>query len=92
MALLQAERQKIMKEYQRDPQDTGSPEVQIAVLTHEIGRLTEHLKVHKQDFHSQHGLMQKVSSRKRLLKYLRRENASAYEALLQRLGIRGLTQ
>jgi small subunit ribosomal protein S15 len=92
MALLQAERHKIMKEYQRDPQDTGSPEVQIAVLTHEIARLTEHLKVHKQDFHSQHGLTQKVSTRKRLLHYLRRENPSAYEALLQRLGIRGLTQ
>lgn len=92
MALLQAEKQEIIKAHQRDPQDTGSPEVQIAVLTEEIERLTEHLKVHRHDFHSQLGLMQKVGRRKRLLSYLRRADPGTYQKLIGKLGIRGLTQ
>jgi small subunit ribosomal protein S15 len=92
MALLQAERQEIMKAYQRDKQDTGSPEVQVAVLTEEIQRLSEHLKGHPHDFHSQLGLMKKVGRRKRLLRYLMRDNPEAYQRLIQKLGIRGRAQ
>jgi len=92
MALLQAEKRQIRESYQRDAQDTGSPEVQIAVLTADIRQLTEHLKVHRHDFHSQRGLMQKVSRRKRLMRYLLRRDAQAYYQLIERLGIRGLTK
>jgi len=90
MAVLSPEEKtSIISEYQRDPDDTGSPEVQIAVLTHEIRELTEHLKIHKHDFHSQRGLMKKVGRRKSLMKYLRREDPDAYRQLIDRLQIRG---
>jgi len=92
MALLQAEKQQTIKTYQRDKQDTGSPEVQVAVLTEEIQRLSGHLKDHPHDFHSQRGLMQKVGRRKRLLRYLMRDNPTTYQQLIQKLGIRGLAQ
>ena len=90
MAVLSPEEKtKVISEYQRDADDTGSPEVQIAVLTHEIRELTEHLKIHKHDFHSQRGLMKKVGRRKRLMNYLRREDPNAYRQLINRLEIRG---
>jgi small subunit ribosomal protein S15 len=90
MAVLSPEEKtSIIAEYQRDPDDTGSPEVQIAVLTHEIRELTEHLKIHKHDFHSQRGLMKKVGRRKRLMKYLRREDPDGYRQLIDKLQIRG---
>ena len=90
MAVLSPEEKThIISEYQRDADDTGSPEVQIAVLTHEIRELTEHLKIHKHDFHSQRGLMKKVGRRKRLMGYLRREDPDAYRQLIDRLQIRG---
>lgn len=90
MAVLSPEEKThIISEYQRDPDDTGSPEVQIAVLTHEIRELTEHLKIHKHDFHSQRGLMKKVGRRKRLMSYLRREDPDAYRQLIDKLQIRG---
>jgi len=90
MAVLsKEEKTDIISEYQRDADDTGSPEVQIAVLTHEIRELTEHLKVHKHDFHSQRGLMKKVGRRKRLMSYLRREDPDAYRQLVDKLEIRG---
>ncbi|MFB6284951.1 MAG: 30S ribosomal protein S15 [Candidatus Bipolaricaulia bacterium] len=90
MAVLSPEeKSNVIAEYQRDPNDTGSPEVQIAVLTHEIRELTEHLKIHKHDFHSQRGLMKKVGRRKRLMKYLLREDPDAYRQLIDRLQIRG---
>ena len=90
MAVLSPEEKtNVIAEYRRDPEDTGSPEVQIAVLTHEIRELTEHLKIHKHDFHSQRGLMKKVGRRKRLMKYLRREDPNAYRDLIDRLQIRG---
>lgn len=92
MALLPAEKRQIRETYQRDAQDTGSPEVQIAVLTADIRQLTEHLKVHRHDFHSQRGLMQKVNRRKRLMRYLLREAPNAYHQLIAQLGIRGLTK
>lgn len=90
MAVLSPEEKtNIISEYQREADDTGSPEVQIAVLTHEIRELTEHLKIHKHDFHSQRGLMKKVGRRKRLMKYLRREDPDAYRQLIDKLQIRG---
>ncbi len=90
MAVLSPEeKSNVIAEYQRDSSDTGSPEVQIAVLTHEIRELTEHLKVHKHDFHSQRGLMKKVGRRKSLMKYLLREDPDTYRQLIDRLQIRG---
>lgn len=89
MALTKEEKSKIIAEYGRGPNDTGSPEVQIALLTAEIRQLTEHLKVHKHDFHSERGLMKKVGRRKRLMRYLLREDPERYRELIQRLRIRG---
>ncbi len=89
MALMKEAKAKIIADYQRAANDNGSSEVQIAMLTHEISQLTEHLKIHKKDFHSQRGLMQKVGQRKRLMQYLERENPSDYRRLIERLGIRG---
>jgi len=68
--------------------DTGSPEVQIALLTERIRHLTEHMKVHKKDFHSQRGLLMLVGRRRRMLDYLRRENVERYRAIIAKLGIR----
>ncbi len=81
-------KQAIMKEYAVHEGDTGSPEVQIAVLTEEINRLTEHMKEHKHDFHSQRGLMQKVGTRRNLLKYLKNKDLDRYQTLIKRLGLR----
>jgi len=89
MALLKQEKAELIRSYQRDDKDTGSPEVQIAILTQEIRELTEHLKVHRHDYHSQRGLMKKVGKRKRLMRYLKRENPTGYQQLIERLGIRG---
>ena len=89
MALTKEEKEKIIAEYGRGAEDTGSPEVQIALLTAEIRQLTEHLKVHKHDFHSERGLMKKVGRRKRLMRYLLREDPEKYRELIQRLRIRG---
>lgn len=89
MALLKAQKAQIVSEYGRAENDTGSPEVQIAMLTQEIRDLTEHLKVHKHDFHSQRGLMKKVGRRKRLMQYFHRENPTGYRQLIDSLGIRG---
>lgn len=68
--------------------DTGSPEVQVAILTERITNLTEHLKAHKKDFHSRRGLLIMVGQRRRLLDYLKRKEKSRYEQLIQRLGLR----
>jgi len=89
MALTQEEKAKIAEPFRIHLQDTGSAEVQIAQLTEEIRRLTEHLKVHKKDFHSQRGLMMKVGRRKRLLRYLARTKPEKYLQLIEQLGIRG---
>ena len=89
MALLKEKKAEIIRRFQRDPSDTGSPEVQIAILTQEIRELTEHLKVHKHDYHSQRGLMKKVGRRKRLMRYLKREDPARYKQLIEELGIRG---
>jgi len=90
MALTQEEKQRIIEKFARHPGDTGSPEVQIALLTERISRLTEHLKEHKKDFHSRRGLYLMVGQRRRLLRYLKREDPRRYARLIQELGIRGV--
>jgi small subunit ribosomal protein S15 len=88
MALTREEKSRLIQEYRRDESDTGSPEVQVALLTRRIEELTEHLKVHRHDHHSRRGLLQMVGKRRRLLEYLRREDVERYRALVQRLGLR----
>ncbi|HDL09892.1 MAG TPA: 30S ribosomal protein S15 [Candidatus Omnitrophica bacterium] len=82
------EKAKIIKEFKLHDSDTGSPEVQIAILTHRINRLTEHLKVHRKDHHSRRGLLMMVSKRKRLLEYLKRKDERRYLELIERLSLR----
>ena len=88
MALDQESKSKIREEYATAEGDTGSPEVQVAVLTKRIADLTEHLKVHKHDHHSRRGLLLMVGKRRRLLNYLQREDIARYRALIERLGLR----
>ncbi len=88
MALLKEEKQRIMKEYATKEGDTGSPEVQIAVLSHEINALNEHLKNHIHDFHSRRGLYMMIGQRRRLLNYLRNKDVERYQALIAKLGLR----
>ena len=83
-----AQKQAIIKEYAVHEGDTGSPEVQIAILTHRINELTEHFKVHKHDFHSYRGLMKMVGHRKNLLSYLKKKDLDRYKTLIARLGLR----
>ncbi|MBW4079299.1 MAG: 30S ribosomal protein S15 [Acidimicrobiales bacterium] len=83
-----AEKQQIIKDFQAHATDTGSPEVQIAILTDRISHLTEHLKVHKGDHHTRRGLMKLIGQRRRLLDYVQRGNVERYRALIGRLGIR----
>lgn len=86
--LLKAEKQAIMKEYATHEGDTGSPEVQIAVLTAQINRLTDHFREHKHDYHSQRGLMKMVGRRKNMLAYLKRTDLERYKTLIAKLGLR----
>ena len=81
-------KQQIIKEHATHPGDTGSPQVQIALLSAHIAELTEHLKVHKKDNHSRHGLLLMVSRRGRLIKYLRSCDPGAYRSLMDKLGLR----
>jgi small subunit ribosomal protein S15 len=84
-----AERKKeIVQEFARDASDTGSPEVQVALLTEHITNLTEHLKLHRKDFTSRRGLLMMVGTRSKLLQYLRRKDPDRYQAIVQRLGLR----
>lgn len=78
----------IIAEYATKPGDTGSPEVQVAILTARINELTEHLKVHKKDHHSRRGLFQMVGQRRGLLEYLKKNDIERYRSLIERLGIR----
>jgi small subunit ribosomal protein S15 len=86
--LTSARTREIVGEHKRADQDTGSPEVQVALLTERITGLTEHLKVHKKDHHSRRGLLLLVSQRRGLLDYLRRNDEERYRTLIQKLGIR----
>ncbi|HSN03090.1 MAG TPA: 30S ribosomal protein S15 [Acidimicrobiales bacterium] len=83
-----AEKAQIIKDYQAHGTDTGSPEVQIAILTDRIAHLTEHLKVHKGDHHTRRGLMKLIGQRRRLLDYVQRGDVERYRSLIGRLGIR----
>jgi small subunit ribosomal protein S15 len=83
-----AQKAQIVKDYQRKQSDTGSPEVQVALLSARITELTEHFKVHVKDHHSRRGLLRMVSQRRKLLDYLKRSNAEKYRALIDRLGLR----
>lgn len=88
MALKKDVKTSIIKEYARDEKDTGSPEVQIAVLTAEINALTEHLKNNKQDKHSKRGLLMKVGRRRSLLNYLKKTDIQRYRDVVNKLGLR----
>lgn len=88
MALTGTQKKDIVQQYKQNEKDTGSPEVQIAVLSNRIGYLTEHFKLHKKDHHSRRGLLQMVSRRRRLLDYLRHKDQARYRAVIERLGIR----
>jgi small subunit ribosomal protein S15 len=88
VALDTAQKQQIMSEYGIVANDTGSPEVQVAMLTKRIQDLTEHLKLHKHDHHTRRGLLGLVGRRRRLLKYLEKTDISRYRSLIERLGLR----
>jgi small subunit ribosomal protein S15 len=88
MTLLKDQKTALISDYRRSETDTGSPEVQVAVLSKRIEELTEHLKTHGKDHHSRRGLLQMVGRRRRLLDYLRREDVERYRTLIQRLGLR----
>lgn len=88
MPLSKTEKDHITKEYQVHPSDTGSPEVQVALLTERINQLIEHLKVHKHDEHSRRGLLKLVGQRRRHLAYLSSKDQQRYRQLIQRLGLR----
>jgi small subunit ribosomal protein S15 len=88
MSITQERKQDLIKEYATGAGDTGSPEVQVAVLSERITNLTEHLKAHKKDFASRRGLLMMVGQRRRLLDYLQRKEKSRYQTLIERLGLR----
>jgi small subunit ribosomal protein S15 len=88
MAVTIADKARIVSEHQRAKGDTGSPEVQIALLTGRINMLADHFKAHVKDFHSRRGLLRLVSSRRSLLDYLKRTNVEVYRSLIERLGLR----
>lgn len=88
MAVTNTQKAQLVKEYQRATGDTGSPEVQIALLTARITDLTEHFKTHVKDHHSRRGLLRMVSRRRKLLDYLKRVDADKYRQLIDRLGLR----
>ncbi len=89
MALTTVAKAEIIKTFKQSKNDTGSPEVQIALLTARINSLTEHLKVHKHDFHTRYGLTKMVSQRRRLLRYLKGESTQRYQHIIKELDVRG---
>jgi small subunit ribosomal protein S15 len=88
MALQVAQKAQVVKQYQRSGKDTGSPEVQVALLTDRINGLAQHFRSHGKDFHSRRGLLKLVSQRRKLLDYLKRTDADKYRSLIERLGLR----
>lgn len=88
MSLNTTKKQEVIKEYATKANDTGSPEVQVAVLTARINELSEHMQVHKKDLHSRRGLLAMVAKRRKLLDYLKKKDAKRYQDLITRLGIR----
>jgi len=89
MSLSPEEKQTIIKEYGQNETDTGSAEVQVALLTADINKLTGHFKIHKNDIHSRRGLIRKVNLRRTLLAYLKKHNSEQYRILIERLKLRG---
>lgn len=88
MTIAKEQKQQLVEQFRRSPNDTGSPEVQIAILTARINTLTEHLRVHRKDFASRRGLLMLVSQRRRLLDYLKRTDPQRYVEILRRLELR----
>ena len=88
MSITQERKSDLITEYSTGEHDTGSPEVQVAILSERINNLTEHLKEHKKDFHSRRGLLMMVGQRRRLLDYLKRKDQSRYENLIGQIGLR----
>ncbi len=88
MALVQEKKQELVQKYKRHDKDTGSPEVQVAILSERITYLTEHFKTHKKDHHSRRGLLKLVGQRRRLLDYLKTADQNRYKSLIEQLGIR----
>lgn len=88
LALTKEAKTEIIESYRSHPTDTGSPEVQIAILSRRIGDLTDHFKTHKKDHHSRRGLLKMVGRRRRLLDYLKSRNVDRYKVIIERLGIR----
>jgi small subunit ribosomal protein S15 len=88
MSITAERRTALIQEYATKPGDTGSPEVQVAILSERISNLTEHLKTHPKDFHSRRGLLMMVGHRRALLDYLKRKDQARYESLIARLGLR----
>jgi len=88
MSITPDRKAELITEYRQGDSDTGSPEVQVAILSERIRNLTEHLKEHKKDFHSRRGLLMMVGQRRGLLDYLKRKDATRYESLIGRLGLR----
>ena len=88
MSLQVTQKAQVVKQYQRAGNDTGSPEVQVALLTERINGLSEHFKSHVKDFHSRRGLLKMVSQRRKLLDYLKRSDADKYRSVIERLGLR----
>ena len=88
MSVTAEKKQEVIKDHARDPNDTGSPEVQVAILTERIRNLTEHFKGHHKDNHSRRGLLMMVNKRRSLLAYLKKVDVERYNALIQKLGLR----
>jgi small subunit ribosomal protein S15 len=89
MPITKEDKEKIINKFGENKKDTGSTEVQVAILSHRISELTEHVKIHKKDKHTRRGLVQLVSQRKKLLKYLFRNDSNSYVSLINELSIRG---
>ncbi len=88
MAVAKEKKEQIIKEFAKSENDTGSAEVQIAILTEEINELTEHLKVHIHDYHSRRGLLKKVGQRRNMLQYLAKKDIQSYREVIKKLGLR----
>lgn len=88
MVLQKVQKQNVIKTFKTHEKDTGSPQVQIAILTERINSLTEHFKVHKKDHHSRQGLLKLVNKRRRLLEYLKKEDKEGYEGIIKKLNLR----
>lgn len=88
MSMTKERKSEVLKEFAQAPKDTGSPDVQVALLSEHIKNLSEHMSVHKKDFHSRRGLLKMVSQRRKLLDYVKSKDVKRYEGLIARLGLR----